>query len=306
MLDKCYFCDFPVTPFQGWSRSLVIECRVCGKYHPFEWVMMQRHQDIPSFEQSRHLYSGAIRELFEESGRTVDVTSFEELLSSVTVPKTAVERIDKILLHIARKTADASEGIEFMNADASVAYCKSVSEFQFYVDSATKLGWIDEDGADEFIRLTIVGWQRVDEINNNRRQSTQAFVAMSFNPELFYVFEEGFAPALRSTGYNPIRVDTEMSHDKIDDKIIADIRKSGLLVADFTENKGGVYFEAGFALGLSIPVIWTCRTADMKNLHFDTNHYPHIDWSDVEDLKSRLINRIEATLPNRPRLGTGG
>jgi len=31
------------------------------------------------------------------------------------------------------------------------------------------------------------------------------------------------------------------------------------IVADFTGQRGGVYFEAGYALGLRKPVIWTCK-----------------------------------------------
>ena len=68
-------------------------------------------------------------------------------------------------------------------------------------------------------------------------------------------------------GYDPIRVDSKQTNDKIDDKIIADIRKSGLVVADFTEQKCGVYFEAGFALGISVTLIWTCRDTEIDRLH---------------------------------------
>jgi hypothetical protein len=35
----------------------------------------------------------------------------------------------------------------------------------------------------------------------------------------------------------------------------------------------------------------------------DTHQYNHIVWSDSVDLKKKLINRIEATLPIRPRRG---
>jgi metal-responsive CopG/Arc/MetJ family transcriptional regulator len=35
----------------------------------------------------------------------------------------------------------------------------------------------------------------------------------------------------------------------------------------------------------------------------DTRQYNHIVWSDSVDLKKKLINRIEATLPIRPRRG---
>ncbi len=88
---------------------------------------------------------------------------------------------------------------------------------------------------------------------------------------------------------------------KIDDLIIAEIRKSGLLVADFTGQRGGVYFEAGFAMGLGIPVICTCRNDDVEKLHFDTRQYNHIVWTDAADLKEKLQLRIEASPPNRPK-----
>lgn len=124
---------------------------------------------------------------------------------------------------------------------------------------------------------------------------------MWFDKQLKPAWDNGFEPALKATGYEPIRVDHVQHNNKIDDQIIADIRLSGLLVADFTGNRGGVYFEAGFAMGLGIPVIWTCSDTkiDVENLHFDTRQYNHILWSTPEDLKVKLQNRIAATIPGR-------
>ena len=124
---------------------------------------------------------------------------------------------------------------------------------------------------------------------------------MWFNDELYGAWEKGFSAALEETGYKPNRIDLQEHNEKICDKIIAEIRKSGLLVADFTGNRGGVYFEAGFAMGLDIPVIWTCRADFVEKLHFDTRQYNHITWNEPEDLKKKLINRIEATLPKRTK-----
>jgi hypothetical protein len=94
-------------------------------------------------------------------------------------------------------------------------------------------------------------------------------------------------------------VDQQHHHlNKVDDEIIAEIRRSRFLVADFTceegKVRGGVYFEAGFASGLNIPIIWTCKTTSMKDLHFDTRQYPHIEWKDSTELYSRLKARIGA------------
>jgi nucleoside 2-deoxyribosyltransferase len=123
----------------------------------------------------------------------------------------------------------------------------------------------------------------------------QAFVAMAFGEDLRPVFVDGIEPALRATGYDVVRVDFIEHNDKIDDRIVAEIRKSAIVVADFTGQRQNVYFEAGFALGLGRPVIWTCRESDIGAAHFDTRQYNHIVWRDVADLRTRLQHRIEAT-----------
>ena len=79
--------------------------------------------------------------------------------------------------------------------------------------------------------------------------------------------------------------------------IIGEIRRSGLVVADFTGNRGGVYFEVGSAMGLGIPLIWTCRDTDISEVHFDTRQYNHIIWKEPEDLKQQLEYRTAAVVP---------
>ena len=68
------------------------------------------------------------------------------------------------------------------------------------------------------------------------------------------------------------------------------------MVADFTGQRAGVYYEAGFATGLGRPVIWCCRKDEIDKLHFDTNHKNHIDWETPEELRDRLYRRIRATI----------
>ncbi|HEY0079493.1 MAG TPA: hypothetical protein VGB73_12850 [Pyrinomonadaceae bacterium] len=149
------------------------------------------------------------------------------------------------------------------------------------------------------MRLGLEGWKRVSELRKDEVKSNQAFVAMWFSRDLDDAWSEGLKPALEQTGYVPLRIYLSQHNEKIDDRIIAEIRKSGLLVADFTGQRGGVYFEAGFAMGLGKPVIWTCREDDVGKLHFDTRQYNHIVWTDASDLREKLMLRIEATLPNR-------
>jgi nucleoside 2-deoxyribosyltransferase len=72
---------------------------------------------------------------------------------------------------------------------------------------------------------------------------------------------------------------------------------SRYVIADFTGNRGGVYFEAGFAQGIGKPVIWLVDKADLGNVHFDTRQYNHIVYQDYADLKTQLVARIAATVP---------
>ena len=73
------------------------------------------------------------------------------------------------------------------------------------------------------------------------------------------------------------------------------------MVADFTHFaekgvRGSVYYEAGFAYGLGLPVLYSCRE-DLKNeLHFDTRQYPHILWKTPEDLYAELRDKIGALI----------
>ena len=159
------------------------------------------------------------------------------------------------------------------------------------------------------VRVTVDGYRRIAEVKTNH-DSAQAFVAMWFDDEMNDVYSNGIEPAIRDAGYQPVRIDRKPDVTKIDDEIIAEIRRSRFLVADFTHGKdgarGGVYFEAGFAFGLNIPVIYTCQEDAIDQIHFDTRQYHHTTWSRPEELRRDLKNRILALIGEGPvRSDTG-
>jgi len=121
---------------------------------------------------------------------------------------------------------------------------------------------------------------------------------MWFDEGVKPVWINAIEPAIRDSGYEAIRIDSHEHNNRIDDEILAMLRRSKFVVADFTGQRGGVYFEAGFALGLGLDVIWTCREDELSNIHFDNRQYSFVTWkpSDLPDLKRRLQNRIMATI----------
>jgi hypothetical protein len=156
------------------------------------------------------------------------------------------------------------------------------------------------------------GWKRIEQLKVTASSGTQAFVAMWFDPSTQDAYTHGIHEAILDSGYEALRIDKKEHNNRIDDEIIAEIKRSRFLVADFTCGsvtadgathfiaRGGVYFEAGYAMALPIPVIWTCRETSLGGLHFDTRQYAHIVWNDPADLYLQLKNRIGATIGDGP------
>ena len=125
-----------------------------------------------------------------------------------------------------------------------------------------------------------------------------AFVAMWFHKDMGNIYESGFEPAIEHAGYKPMRIDKKNDIVKIDDEI----RKSGGRASRrlHLETTARVYFEAGFAFGIGIPVIFTCRKGMLEKVHFDTRQYHHTEWESAEDLRYKLKHRILALIGEGP------
>lgn len=153
------------------------------------------------------------------------------------------------------------------------------------------------------VYLTVDGYDHIRQHIANEGVF-QAFVAMWLDDTVKGAYDEGIAPAIRDAGYEPMLISQKQHINKIEDEIIAEIRRSRFLVADFTHGddgaRGSVYYEAGFAHGLDLDVIFTCRHDQVDSLHFDTSHYPHITWSSSEDLRNQLTTRILAVIGEGP------
>jgi len=152
------------------------------------------------------------------------------------------------------------------------------------------------------ISISPKGHAQIEQLRQGGSESAVGFCAMWFDPNLTPVWTDAISPAITDAGYEAKRIDNVEHNNKIDDQIVAAIRGSRCIVADFTGNRGGVYFEAGFAAGLSIPVVWTVREGDLSAIHFDNRQYNFIQWSisDLPAFRKRLQNRIEATIGKGP------
>lgn len=156
---------------------------------------------------------------------------------------------------------------------------------------------MDTNGLAAF-SITPDGWAYIESLKDINPESQIGFVAMWFDDSVREVYENGISKGIEQAGYEPLRIDFKEHNNRIDDEIIATIKRCKFLVADLTGQRGGVYFEAGYALGLGLPVIWTCDTKHLKKVHFDTRQYYFITWDreKLSELRDKLRYRIEATI----------
>jgi hypothetical protein len=149
--------------------------------------------------------------------------------------------------------------------------------------------------------LTPRGWQRVDELATRRDPTRRAFLAMWFDPSMAAA-SDAIQTMLVQSGYEPpFRVD-DPEHDapadgvhiaSVSDRIIAEIRRSRFIIADFTGQRPSVYYEAGFAEGLGIHVFSCCRADEVDKLAFDRRNLEHVLWTDPKELAEKLLAKID-------------
>lgn len=297
--ERCPICRLKVDRFEYDAvndLTSTINCVRCGQFRVSGEVAMQ----IGSTRlENYHRYAGAIRELNERGVPLPQITDLDSFLYQVVVPKDPLEMMDRFLLCLRNESTRAGQYVVLSEHDYALAYCRDQEEWGWIISQMAEMSLIEPWSGSHQFRIRPAGWKRLTDLSTIIRTSDQAFVAMSFSPELDTLFDDGIEPALRETHYVPLRVDRREHNEKIDDYIIAEVRKSALMIADFTQQRNGVYFEAGLALGLAVPIVWCCKDDKMeiKNLHFDTRQFNHIVWKNPQDLRTKLINRINATVP---------
>src|SRR6266576_1632262 len=186
----------------------------------------------------------------------------------------------------------------------AASWSRNAGEFLFLLNSHLRNAkrFIEEGDNSQFLRVTPEGWNYLQALEAPTDESTTVFVAMWFNPETDALWKEAMRPGVYDAGYEPVRIDAVEHSNKIDDEIIAQIRGCKFLVADFTRQRGGVYFESGFAMGLGKRVIWCVKAADLKEVHFDNRQFNFLLWNDdnIAAFKEALTNRIKALFGKGP------
>jgi nucleoside 2-deoxyribosyltransferase len=353
-------------PFCGSTSCNVIssennqyDCPSCGKYQLD--CKAEEVADLPDINADKLCdFAGYLFEInrLSETFKSIKLIkenpqqySFEdEVYNSGLVPKTAVEKMDKLLINLYKYGNEIVKRFDYISKQGianyrymkttndmsdidhihfPVCYAQSYSELAQIVMLCHEAGYFDFDYGDKAntnyvilemrngthtFRFTIDGMNRAETLISSNQATNQIFIAMQFERydevNKTKIRRVDVIEALKEAAKNAnsklvaITVDEHEFNDGIMDRIKVEILRSKAVIADYTYGNQGVYFEAGYACGLGIPVI-RCCAEQWKNekeskgeqpLHFDERHNNTIFWKDLANLRERVENRIKVIL----------
>lgn len=280
-------------------------CTICG-----EFIADALYCAVKS-SSPNHLLSGVAREHWVQHSRPLRIsnTNCKDILKLAPKENDVIERSFRLLRTLSAKAVPPEQMLTVQHKeDFPYAYCKTPENLDYFLVYLVSQGLLEKQGACSggwYGRITPEGWSFLDSHRQANIESDKVFVAMWFDSTMDEAWKKGIEAAIdEDCGYKSLRIDNEEFLGDFVDKIISEIRESRFVVADVTGHRKGVYFEAGFAMGLDLPVIWTCRKDDMEKTHSDTNHFNHVVWETPEDLREKLKNRIGAVIGHGPHRET--
>lgn len=311
---KCPLCpreaESKTTREESDLDAIGIACIRCGEYSLTKdsLALLNRIPNlwVASAEARTRTVRGALAPFFVDSAEVEHLRLPKR--ATLCLPRLCASspgiqaRLDQSLLNLSFAIGSPGRSYEVNSErDRPLLWSHDDQFVRFVLDALAAQG-LSVDDANP-VRLSAKGWLRAEDLRGGLARPgrrPQAFVAMWFDPAMAEAYDQAIEPAIREAGYDPVRVDRTEHNNRIDDEIIAQIRASAFVVADFTGQRAGVYYEAGFAHGLARPVIFCVRSDQLEAVHFDTRQYSHVPWTTPAELKPRLLNRILATVGRAP------
>ena len=228
------------------------------------------------------------------------------------------ERGDRLLLLLESLSRSLSEAVTLDDGARDLALAWSATrdreslwfvlqdlERRSCIDLASR---ISESGPERVATLQKEGLARLQALHQVLRptpQTTTLYAALWRGGESGALFEQAIAPAAAAAGLHAVRLDREAAGNRPAGESLAAIRSARIVAVDLTGAPkemapGGLWFEAGFAAGLGLPVVWSCKNEAKlhKALEMEDRTGPAgmLFWRKPADLKEPLAARLAQIL----------
>ncbi len=326
---KCVLCGTPgvtYTPFLEHSPvSFIGYCGTCGD-HGVTHRAQQRFQDK---DTPRNVVVNCIADNIRASGE--DLYNFWHVTDGASDtplpgPKWRVRNVEVVgatpISHATKplelirtlgtklRNSGPFSGTPLTLRDLYLLKMDGYQELAGWAAEIIKRGWAINDHVHAFVQsrqltseslknleafpfsLTPTGWTEIER-HFGATSSRKAFIAMSFTYKGRPAIQSAIESACTDAGWEAFAIDGVEYRGGVTDEILARIRQSRFIVAEYTMNKRGVYYEAGYAEGRNIPVISVVHERWLRVLHFDVKHLNFITWSSPDELRRKLASRIK-------------
>ncbi|RJP70897.1 MAG: hypothetical protein C4539_05680 [Ignavibacteriales bacterium] len=300
----CPICNSNTTEYLGRPGDpfLYINCYRCGKFYISTELVSDINSYIKDSQKNRAILSYWIRQRQTKNELYLAKDDIENILCNTSLP-TVREQANNFILWLASKSETPDQTIKGRyNNLISILGCIKGSGVRYiikYLAGKNYINLLQESELEYAAYLNFEGWELYDNIVKSVVNSRVAFMAMQYdNKILEKVYNEVIKEAVLRTGFEIRKLNDIKRPGLIDDKLRVEIRRSKFLIADLTDDNNGAYWEAGFAEGLGMPVLYICEKEKFNNskTHFDTNHHLTILWkNDPESLKI-FANELKATI----------
>jgi hypothetical protein len=304
-LKPCLVCGGgPHQEPQQLGDGVSFDCQNCGNY----WlsntaVVVLRDKPPPN----RPLLAHFIRRRWRPSERVKVLSELVEaaFATEARYPN-AAEQVENLVIWLAENVPYPGQPTT-IKAEALQAVVGAATReaFKWVVKSAMHAGWLSgqvHETLNEFelsyATLTLPGWSWY-ESKGRRAKSRVAFMAMQYGDAVLdAIVDDHFRAAVAQTGFTLRRLDDQPAAGLIDNRLRVEIRRARLMICDLTHRNLGAYWEAGFAEGIGIPVIYTCEQSKLVpgQIHFDTRNCQIVPWT-VEHL-AEATETLKATIRN--------
>jgi len=331
ILKQCPLCDSRETAVHlGNPRVIHWTCSSCKDVMISDraFASLSRHKEdlwyISSFCRRR-----AASGLLPKEILVGDIETIIEN-SKLERPKSVIEAHNRVLIYFGDRAALLGGWCDY-DEKFHLEVLLLKDEAKYAIEALHRQDMIEVEGGISYLengdliipgrlRLTSKGWDKHEVIKNRKTNSNKVFVAMWYNDKTERL-RKALKAGIEAAGYEPIIVDERDFTGNIMDYVLARLRDSKFVVADFTtapeekitlagndepENakikngsRGGVYYEAGFAKGLGLQVIHTCKrdNMSMNRLHFDVLQEKTIFWDD-KDVEDSIVRSDSERLMN--------
>jgi hypothetical protein len=290
------------------EQEILIDCQTCGAFSLTDLAFSAVKQKI----QKKNIFSAVlgyyIRRMQTQNTAPPKITEklIEEFFNR-KLPSTA-DQADNLILWVGDQT-EAGETL-VINADKQYASVGTNFDYgmHYLVRGLQDNGLLVKTQGKLAACLTFRGWTKYQELKKGLANNKRAFMAMPFGDSKVDRVYTVFKGAVKSSGFDLLRLDEQPKAGLIDNRLRVEIQTSRFVVVDLTNGNRGAYWEGGFAEGLGKPVFYTCEqgyfTDKDKGTHFDANHLYTVLWEvgDLDKAAAELKAAIRTTLPDEAKM----